>query len=83
MPHAPKTAGAPDIKDQDVTNETTDASLKGRDGRRGVEPDDVMSKRAAAEELRQAGHAGDSFIVASDLEDDDERDGAPGTREQP
>jgi len=83
MPHARKTAGAPDIKDQDVSNETTDASLKGRDGRKTVEPDDVLSKRAAAEELRRAGQAGDGFIVASDLEDDDQRDAAPGTREQP
>lgn len=83
MSNDEKKAGLPDIKDQEVTNETTDASLKKGKDRNGVEPDDVMSKRAAAEAARQAAQAGGSYIVASDLEDDDQRNAAPGTREQP
>lgn len=44
-----------------------------------IEPDDLPNndaKRAAAR------RGDDSFIVKSDLEDQDERDAAPGTRDQ-
>lgn len=48
--------------------------LKGRD------PDDLPNIEAEKEAVRQ--HR-DAFIVKSDLEDADEREATPGTREQP
>lgn len=43
-------------------------------------PDDLPNIEAEKEAVRQ--HA-DAFVVKSDLEDADEREAAPGTREQP
>lgn len=62
--------------------EDSEAALKGKDGDETVEPDDIMSRRAAKEALRRASQ-GETYLVKSDLEDDDQRDAAPGTREQP
>jgi len=45
-----------------------------------VEGDDIANPRALKEAARQ--HA-DTYIVASDLEDDDQRTSSAGTREQP
>jgi hypothetical protein len=46
------------------------------------EPAEIAYDRAQIEASRQAAH-GDAFIVKTDLEDDDQRSAAPGTREQP
>ena len=74
--------GTPDINDhRDVADIASDAALKSRADPNEVEPDDIIARRAATEALRHAGE-GESFIVRSDLEDDDERAAAPGTREQ-
>ncbi|WP_459460782.1 hypothetical protein [Rhizobium sp. No.120] len=43
-------------------------------------PDDVPNIEAEKEAVRQHG---DAFVVKSDLEDADQREAAPGTREQP
>ncbi|NLS17423.1 hypothetical protein HGP16_12725 [Rhizobium sp. P40RR-XXII] len=43
-------------------------------------PDDLPNIEAAKEAARQPD---DAFIVQSDLEDADEREASPGTREQP
>lgn len=56
-------------------------ALKSVEKGNAVEPDDLPSQRAIAEAVRQSRH-GDSYIVPADLEDDDQRTGAPGTREQ-
>lgn len=45
-----------------------------------ISPDDVPNIDALREAVRQRN---DTFIVKSDLEDQDQRDAAPGTREQP
>lgn len=45
-----------------------------------VEGDDIANPRALKEAARQ--HT-DAYIVASDLEDDDQRTSSAGTREQP
>lgn len=45
-----------------------------------ISPDDVPNIDAMREAARLRN---DSFIVKTDLEDQDERDAAPGTREQP
>ncbi|MFK0204472.1 hypothetical protein [Agrobacterium sp. NPDC090283] len=76
-PQKPKT-GALDIRDEDVARFETDRELKARDGE--IYPDESMSLRARRQAARQ--HE-DAFIVATDLEDDDQREAAPGTREQP
>jgi Na+-translocating ferredoxin:NAD+ oxidoreductase RnfC subunit len=67
-----------DIRDEDVARFETDSELKSKDGE--IYPDETMSLRARRQAARQ--HE-DAFIVATDLEDDDQRDAAPGTREQP
>jgi hypothetical protein len=43
-------------------------------------PDDVPNIEAEKEAVRQHG---DAFVVKSDLDDADQREAAPGTREQP
>lgn len=67
-----------DIRDEDVARFETDSELKSKGGE--IYPDETMSLRARRQAARQ--HE-DAFIVATDLEDDDQRDAAPGTREQP
>ena len=44
-------------------------------------PDDAVSLEARREALRNA-ERGDQFVVATDLEDSEQREAAPGTREQ-
>ena len=44
-------------------------------------PDDAVSQEARREALRNA-NRGDQFVVATDLEDSEQREAAPGTREQ-
>ncbi|WCK03061.1 hypothetical protein [Agrobacterium tumefaciens] len=67
-----------DIHDEDVARFETDSELKAKDGE--IYPDESMSLRARRQAARQ--HE-DAFIVATDLEDDDQREAAPGVREQP
>ncbi|KQO76815.1 hypothetical protein [Rhizobium sp. Leaf262] len=67
-----------DIDEKDVANFHTERELKGVPDE--VDPDEEMNLRARRQAARQ--HE-DAFIVATDLEDDDQRDAAPGTREQP
>ncbi|MDH0614384.1 MULTISPECIES: hypothetical protein [unclassified Agrobacterium] len=76
-PQKPKTEPL-DIRDEDVARFETDSELKGKDGE--IYPDESMSLRARRQAARQ--HE-DAFIVAADLEDDDQREATPGTREQP
>lgn len=67
-----------DIKDDDVARFETQGQLT--EHQQEVDPDELISLRARRQAARQ--HE-DAFIVATDLEDDDQRDAAPGTREQP
>ncbi len=67
-----------DIKDQDVARFQTEGDLTQH--QQELDPDELTSLRARRQAARQ--HE-DAFIVATDLEDDDQRDAAPGTREQP
>ncbi|EMS97940.1 hypothetical protein H009_10591 [Agrobacterium tumefaciens str. Cherry 2E-2-2] len=76
-PQKPKTEPL-DIDDDDVVHFETDSELKAKDVE--IYPDESVSLRARRQAARQ--HE-DAFIVATDLEDDDQRDAAPGTREQP
>lgn len=76
-PQKPKTEPL-DIEDDDVARFETDGELKAKDVE--IYPDESVSLRARRQAARQ--HE-DAFIVATDLEDDDQRDAAPGTREQP
>ncbi|MGF0520060.1 hypothetical protein [Agrobacterium pusense] len=76
-PQKPKTEPL-DIEDEDVARFETDSELKDKEGE--IYPDESMNLRARRQAARQ--HE-DAFIVATDLEDDDQREAAPGTREQP
>lgn len=76
-PQKPKTEPL-DIRDEDVARFETHSELKDREGE--IYPDEIMSLRARRQAARQ--HE-DAFIVATDLEDDDQREAAPGVREQP
>ncbi|PVE51884.1 hypothetical protein [Rhizobium rhizogenes] len=67
-----------DIKDEDVARFETEGDLTQH--QQELDPDELTSLRARRQAARQ--HE-DAFIVATDLEDDDQRDAAPGTREQP
>ncbi len=67
-----------DIEDKDVADFHTERELKGTPDE--IDPDEAINLRARRQAARQ--HE-DAFIVATDLEDDDQRDAAPGTREQP
>lgn len=64
-----------DIEDKDVANFRTERELKGESEE--IDPDESINLRARKQAARQ--HE-DAFIVATDLEDDDQRD---GMREQP
>ena len=57
----------------------SDGQLRDRQDETGIEPDDMANLAARREAARQHG---DAFIVASDLEDADQREATPGTREQ-
>ena len=76
-PQKPKTEPL-DIEDDDVARFETDSELKAKDVE--IYPDESVSLRARRQAARQQE---DAFVVATDLEDDDQRDAAPGTREQP
>ena len=76
-PQKPKTEQL-DIEGDDVARFETDSELKAKDVE--IYPDESVSLRTRRQAARQ--HE-DAFIVATDLEDDDQRDAAPGTREQP
>ncbi|WP_296075666.1 hypothetical protein [uncultured Agrobacterium sp.] len=67
-----------DIKEEDVARFETQGDLTQH--QQEVDPDELLSLRARKQAARQ--HE-DAFIVATDLEDDDQRDAAPGTRKQP
>ncbi len=67
-----------DIDDKDVADFHTERELNGTPDE--LDPDEEINLRARRQAARQ--HE-DAFIVATDLEDDDQRDAAPGTREQP
>lgn len=67
-----------DFKDEDVARFETEGDLTQH--QQELDPDELTSLRARRQAARQ--HE-DAFIVATDLEDDDQRDAAPGTREQP
>ncbi len=69
-----------DIEDQQAIE--SDAQLRGREDKKGIDPDEIASKRAAREALQQSAH-GDVYVVKTDLEDDDVRNSTPGMREQP
>jgi hypothetical protein len=45
-----------------------------------IEGDDIINVKAMREAARQHG---DVFLVKSDLDDQEQREAAPGTREQP
>lgn len=47
-----------------------------------IAPDDLPRQDALREAVRLKAD-GDQFLVKTDLEDQDQRDAAPGTREQP
>lgn len=81
MSHSQDHPDAPDISGRDAADIPSDASLKNKADANELEPDDIIARRAATEALRHAGE-GETFIVPSDLEDDDQRSAAPGTREQ-
>lgn len=58
-----------------------EASLDPSVSRTETSPEDAVSHGARREALRNASH-GDQFVVATDLEDSEQREAAPGTREQ-
>lgn len=64
-----------DIDDKDVTNFRTERELKGSPEE--IDPDESINLRARKQAARQ--HE-DAFVVATDLEDDEQRE---GMREQP
>ncbi|MFP5076259.1 hypothetical protein ACLE20_03040 [Rhizobium sp. YIM 134829] len=57
----------------------SDSQLHDREDETAIDPDDTATLAARREAARQHG---DAYIVASDLEDADQREAAPGTREQ-
>ncbi|NTF31532.1 hypothetical protein G6L88_05505 [Rhizobium skierniewicense] len=67
-----------DINDDDVADFETDRELHGKPDE--LAPDESTNLRAMRQAARQ--HE-DAFIVSTDLEDDDQRDAAPGTRDHP
>ncbi len=58
-----------------------EAAQKPAVSRAQASPDDAVSQEARREALRNA-NQGDQFVVATDLEDSEQREAAPGTREQ-
>jgi hypothetical protein len=77
--------GASDIVERELQRAEKDADQRLQDAAdkpddKTVDPDDLPNLDAIKEAVRQHG---DVYIVKSDLEDEDERDSTPGTREQP
>ncbi|OQP83993.1 hypothetical protein BTR14_21215 [Rhizobium rhizosphaerae] len=72
--------GALDVQTSQAVDQT-DSSLKGRDADKAdsIEADDISNLAARREAARLHG---DVYIVKSDLEDQDQREASPGTREQ-
>lgn len=70
--------GAPEGRPDDHWYQAEREIDKGGDGE--VQPDDVPNLAALREAVRQHN---DGFLVKTDLEDADQREAAPGTREQP
>jgi hypothetical protein len=77
--------GASDIVERELQRAEKDADQRLQDAankpdEKTVDPDDLPNLDAIQEAVRQHG---DVYIVKSDLEDEDQRNSAPGTREQP
>ena len=72
--------GALDVHSASPVDQT-DASIKGQDKGEAdsIEPDDISNLAARREAARLHG---DVYIVKTDLEDQDERESSPGTRDQ-
>lgn len=70
-----------DIKDADVTPVHSEADLKSANRANGDQPDDRAAPDAAIEGVRNAYH-GDTFVMWSDLDEDEEDNGAPGRRDR-
>ena len=64
-----------DIQDKDVTVLDSDSQLKSPADESEIEGDDIISNRARREAARE--HS-DTYLVKSDLEDDDQRSASPG-----
>lgn len=73
------TGGALDIRPEHVTQNISDAELKGRPDEADPEADAMPPLEGVREGLKQKS---DSQVSKSDLEDADIRNSAPGTREQ-
>lgn len=73
--------GKAKLKREETEHIQSQAAMKPSVPRAQTGPEDVASQEATREALRNAGR-GDQFVVASDLEDSDQREAAPGTREQ-
>jgi hypothetical protein len=73
-----KNKGLLDIKKQDL-NVAKGELDSGMEHSNEISGDDRANAKAIREASRQHG---DAFVVKSDLEDQDQRDAAPGTREQ-
>ncbi|SOE18989.1 hypothetical protein SAMN05877838_3939 [Hoeflea halophila] len=74
---AAKTTNRPDQNADAQSEATMGPSVS----RTQASPDDAVSQEARREALRNANN-GDQFVVATDLEDSEQREAAPGTREQ-
>jgi len=75
-----KADNAPDNQTQ-AADTGSEAALDPSVSRTRTGADDAVSQAARKEALRNASR-GDQFVVATDLEDKDQREAAPGTREQ-
>ncbi|MEZ2126597.1 MULTISPECIES: hypothetical protein [unclassified Sinorhizobium] len=72
-----KNEGPLDIKENNVNRQgELDSTTRHK---KVVEGDDVANLKAMKEAARERG---DAFVVKSDLEDEDQREASPGTREQ-
>ena len=67
-------------EEPDRSKASSDSSLPRTQSERAGRQD-VASLEATKEALRNTGR-GDQFVVATDLEDSEQREAAPGTREQ-
>jgi hypothetical protein len=77
MEHKGKDDGHLDIRSDDVLGPISDSALKG--GKQTeLDPDELTKADAIAEAVRERR---DSYLVKTDLEDDDER--GPDMKEQP
>lgn len=76
--HKGVTGGPLDITEKDTLQNVSDAALKGKKPEE-IDPDERAKLDAVAELSREKN---DSYMVKSDLEDDDERGPSPGMKEQ-